>query len=243
MLRKFNPCLLLLPALLPLGPAWGQTVKPNAFVKVDEQNYCFVRPRMLEMERAPQSILVLRLRLQLAYQNTNSRPLILAVQHDQFPYTSLKPGQVMTKQKGLYKGGFINPKVGLMTHLPPDVSPANPVDPPNDVFAIVPTGGFLNVPVHEEVQLTVYNKSAKRDPDLRGHRVYVRLELEQQPITPDLLAKLSDQWVRIGVPWTGKLRTNTLAIDVPAAPEATGLCVDKKDEDPKPQYTPLQPPK
>jgi hypothetical protein len=97
--------------------------------------------------------------------------------------------------------------------------------------------------VHEEVQLTIYNKSAKRDPDLRGHRLYVRLELEQQPITPALLAKLSDQWVRIGVPWTGKLRTNTLTIDVPAAPEATKLCVDKKDEEPKPQYTPLQPPK
>jgi hypothetical protein len=241
--RKLKSCFFLSALSLWLCPLWGQTVKPDAFVKIDEQNYCFVRPRMLEMERAPQSILVLQMRLQLAYRNTNPRPLILPVQHDQWPYTSLKTGQVMTKQKSLYKGGFINPKVALMTHLPPDVSPDNPVDPPNDVFSIIPAGGFLNSPVHEEVQLTIYNKSAKRDPDLRGHRVYLRLELEQQPISPDLLAKLSDMWVRIGVPWTGKLRTNTLAIDVPAAPEATSLCVDKKDEGPKPQYIPLQPPK
>jgi len=240
--RKLKPCLLLL--FLPLCPLWGQiAVKPDAFVKIDQQNYCFARPRMLEVERAPQSILVLQIRLQLAYRNTGPRPLILAVQHDQSAYTSLKMGQVMTRQKGLYKGGFINPKVSLMKHIPPDVSPDNPVDPPNDVFSIIPAGGFLNSPAHEEVQLTVYNKSAKKDPDLRGHRVYLRLELEQQPISPDLKAKLSDMWTRFGVPWTGKLRTNTLAIDVPASPEATKLCVDKKDEGPPPKYIPLQPPK
>jgi len=238
-----KPRLLLLAVSFSICSLWGQqaVVKPEAFVKIDEQNYCFARPRALEVERMPQSTLVLRLRLQLAYRNTGPRPLIIPIQHDQSAYTALKPG-VMTKQKGVFRSPLA-PKIDLMKHLPPDVSPDNPVDPPNDVFSIIPAGGVLNYPIHEEVQLTIYHKSDLHSQDLRGHRVYLRLELEQQPISPDLKAKLSDMWTRIGVPWTGKLRTNTLAIDVPAEPDAKGLCVDKKDEGPKPQYTPLQPPK
>jgi len=41
-----------------------------------------------------------------------------------------------------------------------------------------------------------------------------------------LMTDLADRWARFGVPWTGTLTTNLIAVDVPAKPKDPGPCKD-----------------
>jgi len=144
--------------------------------------------------------------------------VILPLEHERTIYTSLKPGQMSVFKEGL---GLFDPTFKEMTELPPDVSPDNPVSPKNDYFAVIPAGGEMTPPLVEEITLPVSRKGVLRQyPDLRGHRVYVKLRYTHRELSAALNAHLSDQWSRFGVPWTGTLTTNTILIDVPAAPEA-----------------------
>ena len=114
-----------------------------------------------------------------------------------------------------------------MEHLPPDVSPQSPVNPANDVFTVIPAGGEMSAPLVEELAIPIYKKSIKQAVDLRGHRLYVRMQFDHRPLSPALEAAMSDTWSRFGTPWTGRLRTNTFVLDIPAKPDAQE-CVDVK---------------
>jgi hypothetical protein len=108
-----------------------------------------------------------------------------------------------------------------MQELPPAVSADNPISPQNDVFTVIPAGGEMTPPLLEELILPVNRKGLfRRYPDLRGHRVYVKLRFVHRELSPVLQANLSDRWSRFGVPWSGTLTTNTILVDVPAAPDA-----------------------
>jgi hypothetical protein len=207
------------------GTAASQLVAADAplvTTRVVEANYCFARVRGLLPERLPAPPLVLQLRFQVSYHDAGNRPLILPLDHELEVFTALKPGAMKLFPR---QAGIFDPVLKLMTHLPPDVSPDSPVNPPNDVFAVIPAGGVLTVPMLEELTVPIYKKSLRKSVDLRGHRLYVRLQFNHQPISPDLAAALSDRWARFGVPWSGSLRTDTLVFDVPASPHA-GECAD-----------------
>jgi non-ribosomal peptide synthetase component F len=119
--------------------------------------------------------------------------------------------------------------VVLMNNLPADVNPDNPANPANDVFRIIPAGSAMTPALEEDLLLPVNHKTLLRhDPDLRGHRVYLRLQFDHQAIAPALEAELSDRWASFGVPWTGMTRTNTLTFDVPKNPPAAKPCVDTR---------------
>jgi hypothetical protein len=203
----------------------AELVRPEAAVAVASTNYCFARPHPILEERLPPSSLVMRLNVQVAYRNPGPRPLILPLEHDRVVYTALAPG-VMKKLGGstsLYESG-----VKAMKELPDAVSADSPLDPPNDVFGIIPPSSERKLAALEEITVPVYIKYGRAKTDLRGRRIYVRLQLDHQELEPGFEAALSDRWTRFGVPWTGMLRTNTLVIDVPAAPPATGLCTETK---------------
>ena len=205
-------------------PSRGQTVSPpEATVKVLEANYCFARFHGLAPERLPVPPLVLQLKVQVSYHDAGTRPLILPLDHELTVYTALKPG-LMKRLPG--SNGIFAPKLALMDHLPPDVNPKNPVRPSNDVFTIVPAGGEINSPLVEEITVPIYRKSLRQNVDLRGRRLYIKLQLDHQPLSPQLEAAMSDSWSSFGVPWTGRLRTSTLLLDVPGSPSAKE-CVEK----------------
>lgn len=186
-----------------------------------EANYCFAIAHGILPERLPIPPLVLQLKVQLSYRDAGSRPLILPLDHDVAVYTAQKPG--------LMKISYVlGPKLKSMEHLPADVSPQSPVNPANDVFKIIPAGGEMSPPMVEEITLPVFKKSARQKIDLRGHRVYVKLQLDHQPLSPQLEAAMSDRWARFGEPWTGRLLTNTLLLDIPASPAAKE-CVDVRE--------------
>jgi hypothetical protein len=129
--------------------------------------------------------------------------------------------------------GLLDPILKPMEHLPPDVSPDSPIDPKNNSFTVIPAGGEMTPPLLEEITMPVSRKGVfRRYPDLRGHRVYVKLRFTHRELTSALQANLSDRWSRFGVPWSGALTTNTILIDVPAAPQAAP-CKDT--------YTPAHP--
>jgi hypothetical protein len=204
----------------------------TAAARITSANYCFARVRLFNPERQPPSYLVLRLNIQVAYRNTGTRPLIIPIEHERTVYTALKPG-VMDIFRELPGMDGLTPSLKLMKEIPPNVSPDNPVDPKNDVFAIVPARGDLVSPRFEEVTFPVNHKMLLRhDPDLRGHKLYVRLQLRQQELLPALETDLSDRWTRFGVPWTGNVMTNVVTIDVPRQISEAKPCVDGPFETP-----------
>lgn len=216
------------------APQQPVATAPASTVAVTESTYCFSYFRGLRPERQPPSYLVLKLNLEVSYHNGGGRPLIVPLAHERKVYMSLARGTM----KPLKTPGSFNifePSVSVMKRLPADVSPDNPVNPANDVFGIFASHVGTALPDVEEVTIPVYVKSQlKKYPDLRGHKVYLRLKLDHQGIDPALWAVLSDRWARFGVPWTGSTLSNTLVIDVPA--DANGKpCVDKPD---KPQIDP-----
>jgi hypothetical protein len=123
---------------------------------------------------------------------------------------------------------LLEPSLKMMKELPSKMDPDNPVDPKNDYFAIVPAGGDLVLPIFEEVTLPVEDHKLllRHDPDLRGRRVYIRLRVKQQELSPALETDLSDRWTRFGAPWTGSMLTNVVTIDVPKVPPQSPPCVD-----------------
>jgi len=206
-----------------LQPRAKTAAPPEATVKVLEANYCFAKFHGISPERLPTPPMVLRLKLQVSYANTGTRPLILPLDHALTVYTAQKPGLMKILPQ---PAGLLDPALKTMEHLPANVNPKNPVDPMNDVFGIVPAGGEMKAPLIEELSVFVYKKSIRQKIDLRGRQLYLKLQLDHQPLSPQLEAAMSDNWSRYGVPWTGRLRTNTLLFNVPATPSAAE-CVDE----------------
>jgi len=198
----------------------------SAAARITEANYCFARTRRFTPERQPPSYLVLRLRIRVAYLNGGTRPLIIPVEHDRTVYTALKPG-VMNIFRELPGTDGLHPSLKLMKELPSKVSPDNPGDPRNDYFAVIPAHGDIVASLLEEITFPVNHKMLLRhDPDLRGHRLYVRLQLKQQELSPELETDLSDRWTRFGLPWTGNVMTNVMTVDVPRQIPEAKPCVD-----------------
>lgn len=216
-------CCSLHAAGLPAAPANG----PEAFARITESDYCFAHERKLEVDKLPPSYLVLHLHFQVAYRNTGTRPLIMPLGREKTVYTAFKPGVMKISPQ---PQNFPDDQpVTLMKNLPADVDPKSPVNPHNDVFTIIPAGSYMAPAFEEDVILPVNHKNLFRhDPDLRGHRLYLRLQFDHQELDPALEANLSDRWNSFGVPWTGMTRTNTLTFDVPATPPASKPCVDTR---------------
>jgi len=206
--------------------------EPEALARITAANYCFAHSRALEVERIPPSYLVLKLKMQIVYRNTGTRPMILPLGRELAVYTSLHPGAMKVAPQP--SRSFEDTYVTEMKMLPANVNPENPVSPANDVFRIIPAGKTTEFPlVEEEVELPVNHKTLFRhDPDLRGHRVYIRLQFEHQELDPALEAKLSDRWASFGGLWTGTVRTNTMMFDVPASPAGAAPCVDTRVPEP-----------
>jgi hypothetical protein len=209
---------------LAAAPRKPKPVAPTAVATAADVSYCFARVRGLDPERLPPAYLVLRLRVSISYLNEGKRAVILPLERERTIYSSLQPGKMREFKQGL---GHSDPILKPMDHLPPDVGPASPIDPKNDFFAVIPAGGEMSPPLLEEITMPVEPKGVfRKSPELRGHRVYVKLRFVHRQIGAALQADLSDRWSRFGVPWTGTLTTNTILIDVPSQPEAKP-CTDK----------------
>jgi hypothetical protein len=214
---------------LSFGIARGATLPgaavngPAATANIAEAAFCFERERGLSPERMPPPYLVLHLNVRISYKNNGTRPLIMPLEHERTVYHSLRQGSM-----SIFKElpGFLEPTLKPMKDFPPKVNPDNPVNPKNDYFTVIPAGGEMRPPIFEEIVMPVNHKSFFRhDPDLRGRRLYLRLQLVQDALDPGFEALLSDRWTKFGVPWTGTLLTNTFVIDVPQSPQGRE-CVD-----------------
>jgi hypothetical protein len=195
---------------------------PTAAATNADANYCFARVRGLDPGRLPPAYLVLQLRVRVSYRNAGARPLILPLERTRNVYSGFIPTALTIFHQGL---DIVGQGFKPMKSLPADVSPENPVDPKNDVFTVIPADGEMP-PLLEDITLPV-NRTAlfRHYPDLRGHKVFIRLEFVHRELSAALATDLSDRWSRFGVPWTGTLTTNTFEIDVPAHPQAAA-CKD-----------------
>ncbi len=200
---------------------------PEAVAAITGADFCFAHERALEVERMPPSYLVRHLKIRVSYRNAGTRPLIMPLAYEKTVYTALKPGVMKISPQ---PQNFPDDQTFvLMKDLPADVNPQSPVNPKNDVFTVIPAAAEMTPAFEEDVILPVNHKTLFRhDPDLRGHRLYVRLQFDHQELAPALEANLSDRWASFGVPWTGMTRTNTLTFDVPAVPPAAKPCVDTR---------------
>jgi hypothetical protein len=185
--------------------------------------YCLDRVRGLDPERVPQAYLVAQVRVRVSYRNPGTRALIVPLERERTIYDGFSPEAMNVVHEQL---DLFHPSLKPMKNLPEDVGPDSPIDPKNDVFTVIPAGGEMPAPLQEEVTLPVNRKGVLRQyPDLRGHKVFVKLRFVHRDLTAGLKAELSDRWSRFGVPWTGTLTTNAVLIDIPAAPQAAP-CVD-----------------
>lgn len=210
------------------APRGAPVTGPTAIATNADVKYCFARVRGLDPGRLPPSYLVMQLRVRVSYRNAGNRPLIMPLAHERTVYTALKPGTMSEFHPPI--GTLIEPAVKMMKDLPADVSPTSPVDPKNDVFAVIPAGGEMTPAPVEEIVIPV-NRTAifRHYPDLRGKKVYIKLKFVHQELAPALTADLSDRWAPFGVPWTGILTTNTFTVDVPQMPLAEP-CKDSPDK-------------
>jgi hypothetical protein len=208
-----------------VAPSAPPPAGPTATAAIQRATYCFARVRGLDPGRLPPSYLVLRLRVRVAYHNAGPRPLIMPLERERTIYTSIKPGATMKVFHASFS--IFEPSPAVMKDLPADVSETSPVDPKNDVFTIIPARGDMDPPLTEDIEIPVDRQTLlQRNPDLRGHRLFLRLKYHQRDLSAALYAAISDRWTRFGVPWTGLILTNTVAIDVPKNPE--GLpCTDE----------------
>ena len=223
---------------LGIGAATGATlpdnrsVAPTAVARISGGEYCFAHDRRVDVEREPPSWLALRVRIQVAYHNPGARPIIIPIEHDRTVYTALQTGVMNVYREPITIDDF-NPSLKPMIELPPTVSRDNPVSPKNDEFAVLPAGGNFVSSQIEEVTFPVNHKTLFRHyPDLRGKKLYIRLQLNQQEMNPSLLTDLSDRWNKFGVPWTGEVMTNVMTVQVPRNPAASSVCIDSPFEHP-----------
>jgi len=227
-LRKtiaFLGCALSLP--WSVGAATGPATAPQPLVaaaRVAKAEYCFAVSRSLRVERNPPPPLVLRVQLDVTYRNMAARPVILPWQYERTPYTSLMPGVMKAARENL---GLFTPSLAMMMRLPANVNPANPADPQNDEFRVIPPGGVATLPIIDLVTVTIH-KDGRQKVDIRGKTLYLRMKFSHRQLAPDLEAQLSDKWTRFGVPWTGDILTNTMMINVPASLAAAD-CVDTRN--------------
>jgi hypothetical protein len=197
---------------------------PSVVAAIGSADYCYARVRGIVPERMPPSYLVLELHIKVAYRNPGPRPLLMPTEHERAVYSAIKPG-VMNLFREM--PDFLQPSMKTMKELPATVSPKDPFSTNNGVFTLIPAGGQIVSPMVEDIVIPVNHKSLiRRDPDIRGKHLYIRMSLLHQEMTPELEADLSDRWSRIGVPWTGELMTNVMTIDVPQQPVGAGPCTD-----------------
>lgn len=187
-------CILLCPSTRGAELTRPQPARPDAVLEAGEGSYCFARDRHLRPDLNPPPKLVLSLRLKVTYKNPGERPMIIPVEHVRAVYTSLAPGVMKPFKETIDLFG--TPAVKMMKNLPPDVSIDSPVDPANDTFAVIPAGGNMR-PLEEDVVIPLYKKGLHQT-DLRGHRLYLRLQLTHQELAGDLEALLSD---KVGALW------------------------------------------
>ena len=207
-------------------------IAPTVVARISGGDYCYEHNRRIEVDKQPPSWLALQLKVQVAYHNPGTRPLIIPLEHARVIYTAIHEGN-MTTYKELPNVEALNPSLKPMNALPGKVSPDNPTDPKNDYFAVIPPGGDLVSPIVENLLFPINHKVLFRhDPDLRGRKLYVRLQLNQQDVLPSLLTDLSDRWNKFGVPWTGSVMTNVMTVNVPQNPSPSGRCNDGPFETP-----------
>ncbi len=200
----------------------ANTSGPTAVAKKAEVSYCFERVRGNDPARQPPSYLVLQLRTTISYHNPGKRPLILPLERQRTVFSGLKRGEMSEYKEHI---GMFDSAFKVMTELPADVSPDSPINPNNDVFTVIPAGGEMTPPLVEEISMPLSRKILfKRQPDFRGHTVFVKLEFLHRELSAALLANLSDRWSHFGLPWTGRVATNIIEITVPRDPPAAGLC-------------------
>jgi hypothetical protein len=212
------------------GVCLGQN-GPAAIATNGDVSYCFARVQGLDPGRQPSSYVDLQVRVKVSYHNAGTRPLILPLERVRTTYYGFEPGEMRAFRENV---SLLETTAKPMKNLPDGVSLDSPVDPSNDFFTLIPAGGEMTPPLWEYVTLPVNRIGLFRKyPDLRGHRVYVKLQFAHRELSPTLKADLSDWWSRVGVPWTGTLTTNTFVIDVPAAPPAVAACVDPQPAHPE----------
>jgi hypothetical protein len=159
----------------------GMMVLTSVCLCLTQGTMVFDRVRGLDPGRLPPAYLVLRLRVRVTYRNAGTRRMILPLERERTIYTSLKRGPMSVFHGTL---GLLEPSYNVMKDLPADVSPDSPVTPRNDVFTVIPGGGEMAPALMEDIVLPVDRQALFRKyPDLRGHRVYLRLKFAHRELS------------------------------------------------------------
>jgi hypothetical protein len=195
---------------------------PVATATILNSRYCLGTPspnlpmvrrngRLEPIELYPPDSITLRLQMSVAYRNPASTPWI-------FPVASQTVVLMGTALDSLLEAPqpFLTPSPAASDTLPD----RNEDAPARALFPALAPRELMNVanPL-ESIFLHIYTPSIRTEPDLRGKKIYVRLELLSSRWTPRLLARLAKKWKSYGNLWTDSVRTEPIEIEIPRTPE------------------------
>lgn len=202
----------------------GGSSGPVVSALVAEVKYCLGQPRGMSLEKfkgislekLPADAVTLRLLVRLTYRNETAATLILpstevprvVLSRSLEEVTSLKNQTVIEAA----------PWLGPLDMRELDVDLRQPV-----------RGHFRSIPPNskdswrtETVELVVHSSvHVKGAQELLGKSIYLQLDLSHAMLPVSLVPQLRKKWQSYGTLWTGKARTQPLALAIPQSPAAS----------------------
>lgn len=167
--------------------------------------------RLEPIELYPPDAVTLRLQMSVAIRNAATETWIVPVPNQTVVLAGTDPGALREIPQP-----FLTQTPAASDRLPD----GNEEAPARSLFPTLGPGESLSVgnPLGTML-IRVFTPSIRSEPDLRGKKMYVRLELFSSQWTPRLLGRLAKKWKNYGVLWTEGVRSEQVEIDVPRMPE------------------------
>ena len=190
---------------------------PAVRVAITDQKFCLGEPGFVSFEHQHPDTITFRLRVELYYRNTGSKPLILPTSKDTVVILSRSSADARRRQNQFH--------IRLREkRLPEDEDlEARGIEldrPREPYFQVIPPGKEGSVALPEYVVLRVHNPSDKQvQTELLGKKIFIQLELDHSQLPKQLAKKLTDRWRQYGDLWTGKATTEVMEFDIPLSPK------------------------
>jgi hypothetical protein len=168
----------------------------------------------MALEREPPDAITLRLLGQLYFRNPGLKPLIAPhIYHVSTLIVSRTPDDAARGRHQLV--------IPFESTKPSQEDLDNALSYPDESFEFLPPGSFassIELRRQRYIILRVRNTALPGDRQLLGKKVFLQLELAPLQLPANVAKEVRTMWTS-GHLWTGKVRTNPVEIDIPAAPE------------------------
>lgn len=199
---------------------------PTVRAAIRDQKFCLGEPGIVSFEHQHPDTVTFRLRIELYYRNTGSKPVILPTSRDPVVILSRNSADARRRQNQFH--------IRLREKKPPEEEDLEAIGidldrPREPYFQVIPPGKEGSVALPEYVVLRVHNPSDKQaQTELLGKKIFIQLELDHSQLPKQLAQKLTDRWRKYGDLWVGKAKTEAMEFDIPVSPKFADCSLEYK---------------